>query len=392
MKLITLPRMDEPCLTIEEQGDASVSNYSNFLISNMPSTLEGKVVCDYGSGTGVVGLCACVKGADKVVAIEINPHFRELTMNNTKLNSKQHLIELYENKDDFEKRSNCLFDFIFCNPASLPKLAGSSSFYNGGEFGLDMILEVVNFTSSFLKKDGHLIILVTSILPTSLFFEELSQLKMNHTILNTVDLKFREHYKGIQLWVDENQIQYPEMQYFNSNGVLHERVIAYDVVKKEALPTKTTVTEALDKSNIPYVIKKHQKVALTCEDAARERGVRITQIIKCMLGSDPQENVYVMLIPGDKTLKIKKLRQLIGGVKVELIPSDMLPVMFGVIVGAISPIQFLGRAKFFLDKTVLLEDVIDISSGSPEAGVELKTSDLVNLLKPTICDIISDKS
>jgi prolyl-tRNA editing enzyme YbaK/EbsC (Cys-tRNA(Pro) deacylase) len=59
-------------------------------------------------------------------------------------------------------------------------------------------------------------------------------------------------------------------------------------------------------------------------------------------------------------------------------------------VGAISPIQFLGKARFYLDQTVLGEEYIDISSGSPDAGLELKTRDLIDLIKPVICDIISN--
>ena len=51
--------------------------------------------------------------------------------------------------------------------------------------------------------------------------------------------------------------------------------------------------------------------------------------------------------------------------------------------------QFLGKAKFFLDRSVVDGDVVDISSGTPYAGVEVKISDLVRIIEPTICDIAS---
>ena len=52
----------------------------------------------------------------------------------------------------------------------------------------------------------------------------------------------------------------------------------------------------------------------------------------------------------------------------------------------------MGKAKFYLDYSVLEEKIIDISSSLPNAGVELETKALVDLLKPIVCDIISDKS
>jgi Cys-tRNA(Pro) deacylase len=154
----------------------------------------------------------------------------------------------------------------------------------------------------------------------------------------------------------------------------------------------TIITKVFDNHGIKYIIKKHKKSVFTCEEAAQERNVRISQILKCMLGKDADGNTYVMLIPGNKMLKIKKMRQILNGIRVELIPSRELFDTFGVIVGAISPIQFLGKAKYFLDKTALLEEIVDISSGLPDAGIELKIYDLISLLNPMICDIISSPS
>jgi Cys-tRNA(Pro) deacylase len=154
----------------------------------------------------------------------------------------------------------------------------------------------------------------------------------------------------------------------------------------------TIVTQTFDNFGINYVIKKHQNEVFTCEDAARERGVALSQILKCMVGKDTAGIIHVMLIPGDKTLKIKKVRSIAGSIKIDLIPPKQLSEEFGLTVGAISPIQFLGKAKFYLDQTVLREKEIDISSGSPDAGVELKTEDLVDLIEPMICDIISSNS
>lgn len=152
---------------------------------------------------------------------------------------------------------------------------------------------------------------------------------------------------------------------------------------------ETEVTKVLDAAGVVYRRKPHTQPAYTCEDAARERGVRVSQIVKCMVGVDPNGTVYVMLIPGDRTLKIKKVRQLAGGVRVELVPPERLAAEYNLIVGAISPTQFIGKARFYVDRTVFLEEEVDISSGDPAAGVELKAEELCSLLGATRCDIIS---
>lgn len=152
----------------------------------------------------------------------------------------------------------------------------------------------------------------------------------------------------------------------------------------------TSVTELLAANGIAYHVKPHTQPVFTCEDAARERGVRVSQIVKCMVGRDTKSGrVYVMLIPGDKLLKLKKARNIAGGVAIELMQSDDLVHEFGVTVGAISPTQFIGHAEFLIDNTVFKEMDVDISSGRPDAGVELSAEALATLLGAKRCDIIS---
>lgn len=153
---------------------------------------------------------------------------------------------------------------------------------------------------------------------------------------------------------------------------------------------KTQVTEFLDSASVPYEIKPHVKAVYTCEDAAHERNVRLTQILKCMIGQDEQQNIYVMLIPGDKILKIKRARQVAKGRRIELLQPDRISDHLGLTVGAISPIQLLGKAKqFLIDNKVFREEYIDISSGEPDFGIEMRSDTLTAILKAVRCNIVS---
>lgn len=140
---------------------------------------------------------------------------------------------------------------------------------------------------------------------------------------------------------------------------------------------------------IPFTVKPHAVPVFTCEDAARERGVRLSQIVKCMVGKDTQGGLHVMLIPGDKTLKLKRVRGLAGSIRIDLVDPKALAEELGLIVGAISPTQFEGRAKIYMDNSLFEETLVDISSGSPDAGVELACEDLARILSAIRGDIIS---
>jgi prolyl-tRNA editing enzyme YbaK/EbsC (Cys-tRNA(Pro) deacylase) len=151
----------------------------------------------------------------------------------------------------------------------------------------------------------------------------------------------------------------------------------------------TVVTRFLSERGIPYKLKCHPLPAFNCEDAARERGVRVSQIVKCMVGKDIEGNLHVMLIPGDRILKLKKVRSLAGGIKIDLVCRETLAEDFDVVVGAISPTQFFGLASFYIDNSVFLEHDVDISSGDLTAGVELNAVHLEEVLGAMRCDIVS---
>jgi len=152
---------------------------------------------------------------------------------------------------------------------------------------------------------------------------------------------------------------------------------------------ETEVTKYLDNHSVSYEVKLHKKPAFTCASAAEQRNVRLSQIVKCMVGRDNKGALYVMLIPGDRVLKLRKVRSHLGGKPVQLIPPLELEKEFGVTVGAMSPFQFLGKARVLLDPTVLEEEVVDISSGDPLAGIELASKDLLLLTNADQSDIIS---
>jgi prolyl-tRNA editing enzyme YbaK/EbsC (Cys-tRNA(Pro) deacylase) len=152
------------------------------------------------------------------------------------------------------------------------------------------------------------------------------------------------------------------------------------------------VTGPLREAGISFVMKPHDEAALTSEAAAQLRGIRVSQIVKCMVARAEIGQLAVLLIPGDRTLKLRKVRKLMAGSPLALADREELVREHKVTIGAISPMHFLGKAPIFMDPTVLEEELVDISSGDLTAGVELASADLQSFLQAEVADIISAKS
>ncbi len=142
-----------------------------------------------------------------------------------------------------------------------------------------------------------------------------------------------------------------------------------------AASMRTRVTQLLDELGVAYELRRHAHEAYSAESAAHHRGIRISQVVKCMVGTTGTAYV-AMLIPGNRRLKTSKARRHLGADKLALAATDKLTDELGLTVGAIAPLHLLGRAHMLMDPTVLHEEYVDISSGDPLAGVLLRSADL----------------
>jgi len=152
---------------------------------------------------------------------------------------------------------------------------------------------------------------------------------------------------------------------------------------------KTRLTDFLDDQEIPYRVKYHSKPVFTSEEAAIERGVRLSQIVKTMLLADGND-ILVAVLPSHKRLDVKKLKKLSGHKNLQFMDKESIERRTGLIVGAVAPIgSGVEGIPLFVDPSVFDEEFLDISSGDPSAGLELHRDDLRNLLKEaTVVEIV----
>ncbi len=144
----------------------------------------------------------------------------------------------------------------------------------------------------------------------------------------------------------------------------------------------TPVTNFLDELKVPYRVKHHSKPAFTSEDAARERGVHLSQIVKTMLLINQDDAVLVAVLPAHKKLDLKKLKKLTGSKELQFMDKESIEKKTRLIVGAVAPVgKLIMGIPMFVEPSIFDEEFLDISSGDPTAGLELHRDVLKELLR-----------
>lgn len=213
---------------IHENEYAYVSPYSKFLIKYFPLiSFREKSICDFGAGTGILGIVSSSYFPMKITFIENNFYALRLLEKNCQSNSLPQNIEI----SLIDNSNNCkeYFDIIICNPASLPSIANVNSFCDGGDLGIDMICNVLEFSRNHLSESGKLYMIITSILPQNMIIDKFRQYNLAYKIIAKQKLPFRPHYHGIKEWVDQNKEQYGTMEYYEVNNILYEEIRLFEI-------------------------------------------------------------------------------------------------------------------------------------------------------------------
>ncbi len=120
-----------------------------------------------------------------------------------------------------------LFDVIICNPASLPsKKATTTICYFAGEDGRDMIQNLILYCPIYLKKDGKLMMLHTSLANITETMSLCTFMHLDVKIVKTLDLAFRPFY-------DKNHIDTLGTMYKMIDGIPYETLYLLEICKKK---------------------------------------------------------------------------------------------------------------------------------------------------------------
>ncbi len=146
---------------------------------------------------------------------------------------------------------------------------------------------------------------------------------------------------------------------------------------------QTCVTELLEAAGVPYRLLLHSEPVFTVEAAAAQRGVVKEEMVKSiLLREKAQPRRYVMAcVLGHMRLNPKAVRAFLDDdwKRFTFASRQEISAVTGFVQGAVVPLCLPPDMPVVFDEAIAACRNVNISSGDPLAGIELKPHDLIRL-------------
>ena len=121
----------------------------------------------------------------------------------------------------------------------------------------------------------------------------------------------------------------------------------------------------------------------TVEQAARK--VSVEKIAKSIVMLDSNGDPLLAIVPAQSKVSHKKIKIALGVKDVRLASPEEVLKHSGYPAGGVSP--FSNISRLLLDPQVLKNERVIVGGGDIDRLVEIRTEDIVNILKPRIADV-----
>ncbi len=151
--------------------------------------------------------------------------------------------------------------------------------------------------------------------------------------------------------------------------------------------TETVITRYLVQQQVNFRLLHHKTPATTIEDAAQQRGILPSQMVKCILLRDMGGQLALACAPGDRNVDPKKVRALLQWRRMTCVDLTDVESITGYRIGTVTPLLLKTPMPIIFDHQITQHSLVTISSGSTMAGIAIATNDLIQLCQPTFADI-----
>jgi len=156
-------------------------------------------------------------------------------------------------------------------------------------------------------------------------------------------------------------------------------------------PIETCVIACLEAEQVPYRLLRHTGPVFTVETAAAQRGVVKEEMVKSILLREKgKPRRYVMAcVLGHMRLNPKAVRAHLGDgwKRFSFASAAEITAVTGFVRGAVAPLCLSPDVPVLFDLAIAACENVNISSGDPLAGIELKPADLMRLARAQLAAI-----
>ena len=152
---------------------------------------------------------------------------------------------------------------------------------------------------------------------------------------------------------------------------------------------KTNAARLLDARGIDYQLTHYEvdEGDLSASTLALKINQNIEQIFKTLVLRGDKTGVFIMVVPGDAEVDLKKAAKISGNKNAAMVHQKELLPLTGYIRGGCSPLGMKKPYPIYVHESCLLFDSIYISAGQRGLQIRLNPQDLIAVTGAVIGDV-----
>ena len=152
---------------------------------------------------------------------------------------------------------------------------------------------------------------------------------------------------------------------------------------------RTKAIQILEDAGIPYEVTSYDSEGFaSAVDVAQKLSVSPDSIFKTLVARGERTGVVLALVPGERTLELRKLAHLMGDKRAEMVDPSELPRLTGYIRGGVSPLGGKRDYPTFMDESAYQHEKIYVSAGVRGVQIRISPAELVKATRARVADIV----
>ncbi len=151
----------------------------------------------------------------------------------------------------------------------------------------------------------------------------------------------------------------------------------------------TRAIEILEKARVPYEVHPYESDGFTpATEAAEKLAIPPETMFKTLIVRGERRGIVLALVPGNRTLSLRKLAQEMGDKRAEMVDASEITRLTGYVKGGVSPLGGRRPYPVFLDRSSLGHPRIAVSAGVRGLALLLVPADLARVTNAAVVDLL----
>jgi len=152
---------------------------------------------------------------------------------------------------------------------------------------------------------------------------------------------------------------------------------------------KTLAMKILEGKKTPYESFEYSADDRDATIIADRLGVPANQVFKTLVVTGHDKKTFLVMLPADTQLNLKKFAKVVGMKKVKMAGHDEAEKLTGLKVGGISALMLINRGfSIYADRSALDHDRIYVSAGRRGSQIALNSRHLIDVTGARIAEVL----